>query len=122
MPDFYQGLFDLYETYSTLEIKDLALPTFAGLWVLTLLIPLTGINRRDLATAATYILYMISAAVILLFILPSKYVELDVTTTSQVLSLLSLGCVALSRWWFRKDIANPEKKLFDATIPEEVSE
>ena len=122
MPDIYRNLLDLYETYSTLEIKDLALPTFGLLWILTLLWPLTDINRRDLATGASYVLYMMSAAVILFFVLPSEYINLDVTTSSQILTLLALGAVAFARWWLRKDLELQEKKLYEAPLPEEVSE
>lgn len=122
MIDAYESIFDIYEAYSTLKIKDLALPTFAGLWVLTLLIPLTGINKRDLATAATYLAYLISSAVILLLILPSQYISLDITMTSQLLTLIALGCIAVARWWFREDLALRKEELYNAPIPEEVSE
>jgi hypothetical protein len=122
MPEFYRKLFDLYEAYQTLEIKDLALPTFAGLWILTLLIQLTGINKRDIATAAAYIVYLMSSAIILLFILPSQYIQLDLTVKSQILTLLALGIVAALRWWFRDDLLVRKDELYNAPIPEEVSE
>lgn len=122
MIDAYKSIFDIYEAYSTLKIKDLALPTFSGLWVLTLLIPLTGINKRDLATGATYLAYLISSAVILLLILPSQYISLDITMASQLFTLAALGCVTIARWWFRDDLALRKEELYNAPIPEEVSE
>ena len=122
MPDFYQKLFHFYEAYTTLEVRDLAVPTFAGLWVLTLLIPLTGINKRDAATASAYVVYLASSAVILLFILPSQYIKLDLTISSQLLTLVALSIVTVLRWWFRDDLAARKEELYNANIPEEVSE
>ena len=122
MPEIYRKLFDSYEAFQTLEVKDLAIPTFAGLWVLTLLIPLTGINKRDIATAAAYVAYLTASAIALLFILPSQYIYLDINTISQAFTLIAVAIVATLRWWFRDDLAPRKEELYNGTIPEEVSE
>ena len=91
---------DLHDAWAAIEPVDFAKPSFIGLWLILLLTPLKGVDRRDLLAALVYTLFCMASAVILVFILPETFSPpepmLNIFATTVFLSLL-----AFARWNFR---------------------
>ncbi len=98
-----RAVYDVYESYLAIRAVDLAIPTFIGLWLLILALPLAGIDRRDPFSGLMYIIYLGATGVALVFALPSQYVEVEATPGNQVLSVATMMMIAAFRWWYHDD-------------------
>src|SRR5688500_18749306 len=88
-----------------------SLQDFAGvpgliLWCAIVMYLLSGIDRRDVITGYTYILFCIAVAVVLMMGLPLRLIG-EASIVSQVLLLTGLGIVAGLRWSIK---ATPREK------------
>jgi hypothetical protein len=75
---------------------------FAGvpgllLWCGIVLFPLTGIDRRDVCTRYTYILFCVSVGVVLMMALPLRLIG-ETSRIGQLLLMTGLGLIAGLRW------------------------
>lgn len=97
------GMRDLVESYQAVRAVDLALPTFLGLWLVMLLMPLKGIDRRDPYGGMMYTLYLTASGVALIFALPRKYLATSPTFEVQFLAVTCMILLAALRWYLGKD-------------------
>ena len=111
------GLRDLIESYQAVRAVDLALPTFLGLWLVILLMPLRGIDRRDLYGGMMYTLYLTASGVALVFALPRKYLATSPTFEVQLLAVTCMILLAGLRWYLGKDVLTFEQADLSNTDP-----
>ncbi len=97
------GVSDLLESYRALRAVDLALPTFFCLWLVILLMPLRGIDRRDPYGGAMYMLYLAASGVALIFALPRKYVATSPSLAVQLVAVICIILAAALRWYYGRD-------------------
>lgn len=93
---------DLFTTYEQMSILDFRFALQFGMWLIILFIPLHGIDRRDYLTSATYCLFLMMCAGILLFAIPQSANELQYLP-QHLLIFFVLSCLSVYRW-FRPDI------------------
>lgn len=67
------------------------------LWFLLMLVPLTGIDRRDGVTGSTFLLFACAAAVLLVIAVPGKLAHLQ-DAPWQAAAIVAFGMVAAIRW------------------------
>ena len=96
--------YDLKNAWDSLEPVDFAMPSFIGLWIAILLMPLIGIDRRDPIAGLMYVLFCSGAGVALVFALPQKYAP-PRTINLQITTVFFMGAVSAFRWFYG---ANPD--------------
>ena len=90
--------FDLKNAWYSLEPVDFATPSFVGLWILILLLPLIGIDRRDPIAGAVYMLFLTGAGVALVFALPQKFTSSG-GSNIQLATVFVMAAVSGFRWF-----------------------
>lgn len=89
-------------------MKDWVRVVCITLWILILLIPLKGINRRDPISGMMYSLFCTAAGTALLIAIPQKY-ALDMPLRSQLNLILFMSVFSALRWSFLGEGALVEK-------------
>jgi|GEM_PF-1715183 len=90
---------DIYESYMTFRLVDLAQPSFVLLWMIILFTPLIGIDRRDKFCSAMYALYLGGAGVTLVYALAAAYVKEGSNLTTQFFATAAMMGFAVFRWY-----------------------
>lgn len=93
---------DMWEAFNTLNVEDLTMPLGFLLWTIILIMPLWRIDRRDVSSAATYILFCMAVGVALVFALPKSFTEQPLLKT-QIIMTVIMACAAGLRWTIRLD-------------------
>jgi hypothetical protein len=90
---------DIYESYMTFRLVDLAQPSFVLLWMIILFTPLIGIDRRDKFCSAMYALYLGGAGVTLVYALADAYIKEGSNLTTQFIATGAMMGFAVFRWY-----------------------
>ncbi len=102
---------DATASYNSIEMNDLAYPSYILLWLLLLMFPLTRVDRSDPIAGLVYVLFSITTGATLIFGLPGDFTSFsDINIHFAI--LLGMGCIAAYRWFHINNIKNvsPEKK------------
>jgi len=98
MPEWLAALAnDIRESWELLQAVDFALPSFACLWLLIVLLPLKGMDRRDPISGAMYTMFCMAAGVALMFALPQRYIP-NPSLGVQVVGVMLMGFAGAFRW------------------------
>ena len=108
---FLVSLKDIYESYMTFSMVDLAQPSFIALWISILFMPLIGVDRRDRYCSLMYVMYLAGAGVTLIFALPQEYFGGHTNIASQLAGTIIMMIFAASRWWYGAGNADQAKAL-----------
>jgi hypothetical protein len=105
LPSFdeaFKAIFDL-------STADVAVIVGGALWLFVLLLSLQSIDRRDVATGLTYMLFMTAAGVFLLLALPATIRGSLELTSGQAVAVPALALAAGGRWLWRRDAHPPRE-------------
>lgn len=90
-------ILDAEKYLTNLTIKDFALPGAIILWLILLLWPLTGVDRRDPISGFTYAVYQLACGVVLLLAIGNRLDRWQDWMQSLVV-LMAIGLVIGWRW------------------------
>ena len=115
--------YDLKNAWDSLEPVDFAMPSFIGLWIIILFMPLFGIDRRDPIAGLMYVLFCSGAGVALVFALPQNYAP-PRTMNLQITTVLFMGGVSAFRWFYgaNPDILEEQRKQMEIRHKEKEKE
>ncbi|MGE0172920.1 MAG: hypothetical protein AB7T49_09050 [Oligoflexales bacterium] len=106
---------DIRDLVSTLTFWDMLPYSMTALWVLVLCVPLTGIDKRDVFSGMGYAVFCMTAGIILIFTLHSKY-----SLPSTIGNVINVGVLLLGisafRWTYRKRVL---PSVFEISTSEE---
>ncbi len=102
MPDWLLIIItDVRDGFMGITAEDLTRSVFFCLWLLTILIPLRGVDKRDHVAGMTYVLFSLGTGTALVLAVPQKLIGNPPPTTT--LSILAVMAMASSfRWRWRK--------------------
>jgi hypothetical protein len=98
---------DLKEIFLQIGVVQLVFPMGILLWLTLLWIPNTNVDRRDVISGITYVLFMVFAAILMLLVLPQRFSPVF-SPQVQMLIILLAGTIASFRWFSRRE-AKQEK-------------
>jgi uncharacterized membrane protein len=114
MPDWILYFIeDIREIWASITFADIAKAGFMSIWAVLLFLPLRGIDRKDASSLLMYALFMIFAGVTLVIVIPMKYVGSSYSLKDQVLLVVIMIAIAMSRWSFLADKDNKDKELVE---------
>jgi len=105
MTDAFQLIwFDIMALFGSLSIVDASKIGYTLLWLIILMTPLTGVDRRDAIACLVYTVFISAAAVTLFFALPSIVGVDESTFRDQFLTVMIVSAIACLRWsWKLQD-------------------
>ena len=87
------------------SLADLAIPIAIVFWGLVLMIPLTGVDRRDVGAFGSYVVYSVFGSILLVIVLPYQYVDTSALGTQILTAILATTATAFR--WFSRSKAVP---------------
>jgi hypothetical protein len=87
------------------SLADLAIPIAIVFWGLILMIPMTGVDRRDINAFGSYVVYSVFGAILLIIVLPYQYV--DTSSLGMQIATAILVTTATGFRWFARNKATP---------------
>lgn len=103
-------IYDLYGFIINFTLKDAIVLIGVLTWVLILLIPIKGVDKKDFVAALTYMLVLMALGVCLVFAIPQHFFTDNRSLQDQFLITFSFGFLALCRWFLMKS-TNPNVLL-----------
>ena len=103
MPDWLLIIWsDLKDSILAFTVRDLTRPSFFGLWLVILLMPLIGVDRRDPVAGMVYVVFALGAGAALVFALPKDLVD-EPSIQTIFWSMVLMGIASSVRWvWGRR--------------------
>ncbi len=110
MPEWISVIwYDIRDSLSEIQVIDFAMPSYFLLWLIILMFPLTGVDRRDKIAASVYSLFCTAAGVALIYALPQQYTSNSQTIGQKVFTMMGMGAVGIFRWLYQpKDTAKED--------------
>lgn len=103
---------DTLASYHSIEVSDLAYPSYIFLWLCILFTPLNRIDRQDPIAGLVYVLFSIATGATLFFGLPRNFTAFT-DINIHFACLLAMGCIAAYRWFHGNDINTTKPKNQD---------
>lgn len=92
---------ELLRAFTMLSVEEVLMAAAASLWLVILCLPLSGVDRRDHIAGLTYVLFCISAGVMLTIALPGRFGNFsDAPHHLEAIALFAF--VAAVRWMWRR--------------------